>query len=237
MDEKQRSEAHQKNKFSCCALQKNDVASKFVLILVFSVEIEEVSKLRRKKPKRCDRCRIRFRFRYRKQNKNNIPIESTSITSHIMFCFEQQRPKNKKTSSVFVSLFRVASFRKQVLLRTRPPLMWAWYHRPGFFDKLTLLRRPRMNWINEKVSHRPDWWCLLTYSYYDFDCFCFCLRRGKSISGKCVDYISVSWDLSKNNKTILLWRFFSTIEQLWVRRFNSLILFVTGSGKTCQEWA
>ena len=72
-----------------------------------------------------------------------------------------------------MSLFRVASFRKQVLLRTRPPLMWAWYHRPGFFDKLTLLRRPRMNWINEKVSHRPDWWCLLTYSYFDFDFFVF----------------------------------------------------------------
>ena len=122
MDEKQRSEAHQKIKFNCCALQKNDVASKFVLIIVFSVEIEEVSKLRRKKPKRCDRHRCRFRFRYRKQNKNNIPIESTSITSHIMFLLRTAETEEQKTSSVFVSLFRVASFRKQVLQRTRPPL-------------------------------------------------------------------------------------------------------------------
>ena len=96
MDEKQRSEAHQKNKFNCCALQKNDVASKFVLILVFSIENEEVSKLRRKKPKRCDRCRIRFRFRYRKQNKNNIPIESTSITSHIMFLLRTAETEEQK---------------------------------------------------------------------------------------------------------------------------------------------
>ena len=130
-------------KIELCAPKKNDVASKFVLITVFSVEIEEVSKLRRKKPKHCDRCRIRFR--YRKQNKNNIPIESTSITSHIMFLLRRAETEEQKNFFCVCVSFPSGFVQKANARTDKSAAMWAWYHRTGFFDKLTLLRRPRMN--------------------------------------------------------------------------------------------